>query len=357
MEKITEKVDLKIDEESDSFKYVGEDFVFQNGGIVISKKTYLAQLSDEYDRVKHKLHQRDFEFQEPVSQQPPAPADNGDVVMEGENEVEEVGHSESPAAAEKNGSSDSAVGRKKMLERLVGILSWCADTYPSVAYCRSAIAKRIQYGDKKAITTASRVIRTLRRNDLSSPFLCPVKEPVLRIFSDAAFNARKYGGRAGYVLQIADKRWPIEDNRNIVLWSSAAMTRKVDSSALAELRALETTLRETEVSVILARKLFRELYQEEVPVQYLIDANAVVLKLKKAAFKADDTTTPISQFILEKAGLLGGSVEWVNTHQQKADALTKWKGEKYFEPIYAGCDVFDTKPREYPVRGGSTLEK
>lgn len=107
----------------------------------MSKKSYLSGLDNKHDNVPHKIHQRDFTFPTTVEQEKKSRS----------------------AEDENNDETKKRDARIHTIQRLLGIISWCAETYPSVAYPRGVLASRTTLGEQKVITSCSRIIKVLRR--------------------------------------------------------------------------------------------------------------------------------------------------------------------------------------------------
>lgn len=175
-----------------------------------------------------------------------------------------------------------------------------------------------------AFRIAKGVMKEIKEGKVDPITICKVQDPEVRIWVDAA--VRDYNGRRGFIVQLADKSWPITNKTNFLHWKSASDKLKHGSSTAAEVNAILQALEDVDDTLIIINELFGN-----VPVRMLSDSNSGILQIQNGGHTIRSRRK--SEYImdlLENSPLGKISLEHISGEIQLADALTKIKYLKFY---------------------------
>lgn len=109
-----------------------------------------------------------------------------------------------------------------------------------------------------AFRIAKGVMKEIKETRVEPICISRITEPEVRIWVDAA--VRDYNGRRGFIVQLADKSWPLTTKLNLIHWKSASDKLKHGSSTAAEVNAILQTLEEVDDTLIIIQELFGDVH-------------------------------------------------------------------------------------------------
>lgn len=258
-----------------------------------------------------------------------------DAIPEFEEEINNLGASHrgklSPLQNLPLVETDESSGHKvpvhhiHLYQRLIGTLNWLAVCHPAVA-CRSGeLGSATHHPTAQAFKVAKGVLHELRTEGLSPLEIVSVTQPELRLWVDCA--VRDHNGRRGWVLQIADSSWPLEDRRNLIAWRSTKDRMKHFSSTAGEVNAIHQALHDIDDHVYLTSMLF-----PSARMRILSDSMSGILQIQNGgATIVGKERSKYIKYLLNTLPLPHSGLEHVSGLIQLADPLTKVKQLNWFD--------------------------
>ena len=202
----------------------------------------------------------------------------------------------------------------------LGAVGWLTRCDPLLSYPFSQLGRWSGAPGKKNIEALLSIVERVRRAPARLVFE-PVAALEVRVWCDASFEREVKEGRAGWLIQLADASWGLEDTRNRVAWGTKRAGVKIESTTAAELVA---NVRAWKVTASLL-PLIGDLWGA-VPIRLLVDNDAHARQLRTGACGADASMQGNLDWLRQEMGRHGVKVQWVPSHAQQADGLTKWLG-------------------------------
>lgn len=123
-----------------------------------------------------------------------------------------------------------------LFQRVVGTICWLGVCHPAYAARHGMLASLTHKPSPMAFRIAKGVLNEIRSKRVDPTSIVRVNEPELRIWVDAA--VLDHNGRRGFIVQLADKTWPLTEKANLIHWKSASDKLKHASSTAAEVNAV-----------------------------------------------------------------------------------------------------------------------
>ncbi|MGA1353992.1 MAG: reverse transcriptase domain-containing protein [Candidatus Limnocylindrus sp.] len=200
----------------------------------------------------------------------------------------------------------------------IGMMGWLTRTRIEVCYAFSELSRWCATPTPKLLRAVNRVLYHCK-TVASKMVYVRVATPELRIWCDASYDLREKGGRSGWVVQLADAKWPLEERRNALTWGTKKEKRKLESTTAAELVA---SVRAVKAMGALLGPI--DVFFGSVPVRMLLDNAAHVHQMKTGVCASDCSMQGNLNWIRQECERLRVRVERVDTKLQWADCLTKW---------------------------------
>lgn len=123
-----------------------------------------------------------------------------------------------------------------LMQRIVGSLCWLGTCHPTYAARHGMLAQLTHKPCPIAFRIAKGILEEIRNKRCQPLRFTQTTEPEVRVWVDAA--VRDYCGRRGWVLQLADRSWPLTNKSNLIAWKSASDRMKHASSTAGEVNAI-----------------------------------------------------------------------------------------------------------------------
>lgn len=206
-----------------------------------------------------------------------------------------------------------------LYQQVMGTLCWVSLCHPAVASRHGELAAATHQPTPKAFRVAKGVLKELRTKGLEPLEMTGVQELEFRLWTDCAVH--HHSGRRGWLLQMADKSWPLIDRRNIVAWRSVKDRMKHPSSTSGEVNAIYQSLLDVEDVLY-----FCSLLHDDASVRVLSDSMSGIQQIQNGGHTIKDRER--SQFIkqlLWTTPFPNQGLNHVSGLIQMADPLTKVK--------------------------------
>lgn len=161
----------------------------------------------------------------------------------------------------------------RLMQRIVGSLCWLGTCHPAYSARHGMLAQLTHKPTPIAFRIAKGIIDEIQRDRAQPLRFITIHEPELRIWVDAA--VRDYCGRRGYVVQLADKSWPLTRKANMITWRSASDKMKHASSTAGEVNAIREASEDLDDTFITILEMFGSM-----PVRLLTDSQSGLLQIK-----------------------------------------------------------------------------
>ena len=194
------------------------------------------------------------------------------------------------------------------------------------SYNLSIFSHFSQYSTKPSPT----VLRSLKRaiqyckENCSSIQFKAVKNPAIKIYSDAAYNSAQYSGRTGYEVRIVEEDELMHDSKNdmnLVDWKSKKQKEKFVSTTSIEMRALRDALKNAPfISTVIKR-----LWKTTPKISIAIDNEPLRHQLVSKRCNAEPKRQGELEYILQEIDDQNAAVHLVPTERMIADRMTKFK--------------------------------
>ena len=207
--------------------------------------------------------------------------------------------------------------------QLLGALGWMATrTRWDLAFAFSALAQFTTTPTQAKLRTLKSVLRLAQAFPRQLCFVA-VKTPELRLYVDAAWDEQKCRSRSGFLFQLADAAWTNETH-NVLLWGTASEKRYVRSAPGAELLALVKGLLRAPALLRTARVLLGHGRGVQLNLRVRTDSATMLDQLRAKKVFKETALLGRLHWSLQSLSEMGATIEFVRTHEQLADPLTKW---------------------------------
>ena len=222
---------------------------------------------------------------------------------------------------------------KKEARGKVGALLWVSlVTRPDVSFDVNILSSQVAKGTVKTVKEINRIISIVksRQNKLRFIRLGDISDLKVKVFADASFANVDEATRStsGRVILVENGDGQV----NVVGWKSKKINRVCRSAKAAETRALDDALDE---GVHIAR-ILKEIYQGKIDLKAPAQINVEAVTDNKSLWESIHNTRQCEERMLRSTiasikELLTmkmiEKIQWVPTHKQLADGLTK-KGRR-----------------------------
>lgn len=213
----------------------------------------------------------------------------------------------------------------------VGWLGWISLNHPGFAVHFSELSRWSHFVTPATHAGVCKLLRDLHNNPvLSMPYSAiDLQRAELRVWSDASYQRSTFSGRTGWLVQLADATTPIESSDNIVSWKSKRDQRKHISTSSIELSAIVDAFMGAKDALDTLRALLPKI---SFRVRIFTDAQVVCHQLKRGKAIKNPFNTHHVELVLQLMEELDATVEHVTTKIMKADVLTKFHADSWFNP-------------------------
>ena len=208
---------------------------------------------------------------------------------------------------------------------LVGQLSWVSThTRPDVAFETCELGGVVKSAKIADLIRLNKLVERLKNThvNLYFPRVESLKCCTIKCFTDASFrNLPQEGSQAGFIIFIENTD---EEKKSPIFWQSKKINRVVDSTLAAETFALHEGAKSSIYLATMIKQLLPKITTKVVCItdnKSLVDALASTKMMKDRWLRLN--ILGISN-MLEKGEV--DNVQWVESKNQLADALTKKKG-------------------------------
>lgn len=201
---------------------------------------------------------------------------------------------------------------------LVGKLGWLANCHHGYAFRFSFLSQLSHKCDETILKLIKKTCNEIVSNPLPPLSFVPVTRPEIRLFVDASFGS--FVSRIGWILFLSDVDFPINSTHNPILWKSSKDARRHKSTASAELSAIVDCIHGSYGVVRLIQKLF-----PKTVLKVFTDSHTAYLQVTNVNHRKDPLCEAACEFAEQLLKDLSGSLCWVESKNQIADHLTKWK--------------------------------
>ena len=222
---------------------------------------------------------------------------------------------------------------KKEARGKIGALLWVSlVTRPDVSFDVNILSSQVAKGTVKTVKEINRLISIVksRQNKLKFIRLGDISELKVKVYADASFANVDEATRStsGRVILVENKDGQV----NVVGWKSKKINRVCRSAKAAETRALDDALDE---GVHIAR-ILKEIYHGNIDLKAPAQVSVEAVTDNKSLWESIHNTRQCEERMLRSTIAcmkellmmkMIDSIQWVPTHKQLADGLTK-KGRR-----------------------------
>lgn len=219
------------------------------------------------------------------------------------------------------GEGEPEPSLKEEIQRKLGMIGWIGKFVPPVGLLHSILSNRaLKHPCHKVLKAIDMGIAD---STIHEPLQWDREEPrgTVSIYTDASHHRQSLTAQIGVIIIMGDKP---KMHRNVCAFASKRVKRKVISTFVAELYGVMAGLK-------VYAKIGPILSMMKQTAVLKVDNQALVFAIKSGKSE-DPLTSPMVTWVSENMKRLNIEIEWVPTHQQMADGLTKFHAQSWVVP-------------------------